>query len=376
MMTWILFKGFMRKEFKQALRDPRMRFLLFGTPVIQLVIFGVALSTDVKNIRLWANPLPNDFVLQHIYQHSIASGWFLPVSEAEKEALAERPSPFDLLRAGEIDAAMIDPPGGLTKDIGRGTGKLQLLVDSMNVIQAQSVESYIKSISADVISDDFKTSITKPPIYFNVRVLYNPSLETAFFMVPGVMVILMCLTTVMLTSMSIAREKEMGTFELLISAPISGKAIVLGKTVPFVVIGLINAPLILAVAVFLFRVPMQGSLLVMALAAFVFVCSTVSIGTLIATIAKNQQQAMLGGFLFLFPAILLSGMMFPIDNMPEILKWLAYMDPLSHFLELVRNLMLKGGEARFIFKQIGILAGMAVLFVGLSFLHFKTTLTD
>ncbi len=366
----------MRKEFKQALRDPRMRFLLFGTPVIQLVIFGVALSTDVKNIRLWANPLPNDFVLQHIYQHSIASGWFLPVSEAEKEALAERPSPFDLLRAGEIDAAMIDPPGGLTKDIGRGTGKLQLLVDSMNVIQAQSVESYIKSISADVISDDFKTSITKPPIYFNVRVLYNPSLETAFFMVPGVMVILMCLTTVMLTSMSIAREKEMGTFELLISAPISGKAIVLGKTVPFVVIGLINAPLILAVAVFLFRVPMQGSLLVMALAAFVFVCSTVSIGTLIATIAKNQQQAMLGGFLFLFPAILLSGMMFPIDNMPEILKWLAYMDPLSHFLELVRNLMLKGGEARFIFKQIGILAGMAVLFVGLSFLHFKTTLTD
>lgn len=376
MMSWILLKGFLRKEFTQALRDPRMKFLLFGTPIIQLVIFGVALSTDVKNIRLWANPLPNDYVLQHIVQHSIASGWFLPVPLTVKETLEETPSAFELLRGGKIDAALIGPPGGLTKELGRGTANLQLLIDSMNVIQAQSVESYILSISNQVVADDLKTTLIQPPIYFNVRVLFNPSLETSFFMVPGVMVILMCLTTVILTSMSIAREKEMGTFELLISAPIRGSDIILGKTIPYVVIGMVNAPLILAVAIFVFKVPMVGSLFVLALAALVFVCSTVAIGTLIATTAKNQQQAMLGGFLFIFPAILLSGMMFPIENMPEGLKWLAYVDPLSHFLKLVRNLMLKGGEPQFIFREIGILAAMAVFFVGLSFMRFKTTLTN
>lgn len=368
MISMSRLRGFLHKEFKQALRDPRMKIILFIVPIIQLMIFGVAISTDVKNITLWAKISPHDFILQHIYDHSIQSKWFLPTPYDYNA------DPYELLRAGKINAALIPPPGGLTQALGKNQGELQILIDATNVLQAQSIESYIKTLVNQVIQDDLKLPTMDPPINFVVRVLYNPILETAYFMVPGVMCMLMCVTTVMLTSMSITREKELGTFEMLISAPASASEIVLGKTIPFVVLGMLNVPLLLSVAAIFFNVPMRGSLLVLTFASFAFVCATVAIGTLISTISENQQQATLGGFLFLFPAIMFSGLMFPLENMPAIMKWVAYLDPLSHFLSLLRNIMLIGGETSFIIQHISVLTLMAIIFVGISFKRFKTTL--
>lgn len=368
MISFNLLKGFLKKEFKQVLRDPRMKMTLFAAPVIQLIIFGYAISTDVKNIRLWARPSPNDYILQHIYQHSIASHWFLPTP------IAANDDPFELLRGGKIDAALIAPPGGLTYALGRGTAPLQLLIDATNVIQAQAVENYIKSIANKVVAEDMKILPTISPINFSVRVLYNPSLETTYYMIPGVMCILVSIITVLLTSTSITREKEMGTFEMLISAPITASDIILGKTLPFVIIGMCNVPLILGVAMILFGVPMRGSFWVLMLASLAYVCSTVAIGTLISTFAKNLQQSILGGFLFLFPAILLSGLMFPLENMPTLMQWVAYCDPLSHYLSLLRNIMLKGGETEFIIQRISVLVLMAIVFVYISFKRVHTTL--
>jgi ABC-2 type transport system permease protein len=372
MISFKLLRGFVQKEFKQVLRDRRMRILLFVAPLIQLIIFGVAISTTVKNVRIWAKPALNDTVLQHIYEHAIASQWFVPYIPTNDD---HDQNPFQLLRAGKIDVALIAPPRGLTHTLGRGTADLQVLIDATNVIQAQSVEVYLKSILNKVVNTDLKITPPEIPINFVVRLLYNPTLETAYFMVPGVMCILLCIITVILTSSSIAREKEMGTFEMLISAPIKASTVILGKTIPYVILGMLDAPLILAVAVGIFGVPMRGSLLVLLLAAFAFVCATVAIGTLISTIAKNQQQSILGGFLFLFPAILLSGLMFPLENMPEILKWVSYLDPLSHFLALLRNIMLKGGDLTFIAHHVGVLVVMAIIFVYISFKRFHTTLS-
>lgn len=369
MISWNVIKGFLRKEFKQTLRDPRMRILLFVAPLIQLIVFGVAISTDVRNIRIWSPFQPNDTVLQHIYEHCLASEWFLPSKINTNE------DAFDLLRAGKIDVALIPPPGGLTKALGRGNAQLQVLLDATNVIQAQSVEAYIKTIGNKVVQDDFKIIPQNMPVDFVTRVLFNPNLETAYFMVPGVMCILITLATVILTSMSITREKEMGTFEMLISAPISPLEVILGKTIPYIIIGLCDVPLILAVAVFVFHVPMLGSLWVLLLAAFVYICSTVAIGILISTFAKTQQQATIGGFLFLFPAILLSGLMFPLENMPTLMKWISYLDPIAHFLYLVRNIMLKGGDLYFILTHVGILIGLASIFIYISYKRFHTTLT-
>ena len=360
--------GFLGKELKQALRDPRMRILLFLAPIVQLILFGVAISNDVKNIRLWVQFDSSDTVLQHVYERALASRWFLP-ADADRNS-----DPFELLRAGKIDAAVIPPPGGLTRAIARGDADLQLLVNATNVLQAQSIDSYLRNIVTRVVAEDLQREPPEPPIRFDTRVLYNATLETSYFMVPGVMAMLIIINTMILTSMSISREKELGTFEMLISAPVTASEVVFGKTIPYVVLGMGTVPLILGVAVIGFHVPMRGSLVMLAIASLAFVCTSVAIGALISTFAQNQQQSMMGGFLFLFPAILLSGLFFPIENMPLAMKWLAYADPVTHFLALLRNIMLKGGELDFALQRIGILTLMALVSGYISFKRFHTTL--
>jgi ABC-2 type transport system permease protein len=361
-------RAFLRKEFRQALRDTRMRLLLFVAPMIQLTLFGLAISTDVKNVDLWAQPDANDWVLAHIHERSVQGEWFRP-------AVADHDTdPFERLRAGRADAALVAPPGGVTRAMQRGTADLQLLVNATNVLEAQAVEQYVRSISTRVVEDDLHVTRPESPIRFDVRVLFNPTLETAYFMVPGVMVMLLSITTIILTSMSLTREKEVGTFEMLISAPVRPAEVILGKTIPYLVLAMAQVPLILGVAVFGFGVPMRGSLVVLLLASLAFVCATVAIGTLISTLASNQQQSTMAGFMFLFPSVLLSGLMFPIENMPDVMKWVAYVDPLWHYLALLRNIMLKGGDPGLVAKHALILVAMAGVLILLCFRRFRTTL--
>ena len=360
-------RGFMKKEFRQILRDPRMRSVLFIAPIIQMTLFGFALSTDIQNVRLAAPARQNDPIVRHIYEHALASGFFIP-------AKASYGNPYALIKSGDADAVLIAPSGGLTRAMGRGDGELQLVVNASNVMKAQGVEAYLKSIMQSVVQHDLGLAAPKLPIRFDIRILYNPSLRTAVFEVPAVMGILSCLTTIIFTAMSISREKEQGTFEMLISSPASVTEIILGKTVPFVALGLANLPLILGVAVFVFGVPMRGSIFALVLSALTFVCVTVAVGTFISTISETQQQSMMGGFLFLFPAIQLSGMMFPLENMPSYMKFLAYINPLTYYLENLRCIMLKGDDWHLILTNLGILVVMAMVLITISFRRFRTTL--
>lgn len=359
--------GFIKKEFRQVLRDSKMRTLLFAAPVIQMTLFGFALSTDVKNIRLAVPYSRDDTVLEHVYQHALESGWFIP-------AKTKHADPFEQIQEDEADAVLVPPTGGLTRAIGRGDGQVQLLVNASNVLKAQSIESYMKAVIKSVVAKDMKQTPDMSPIQFDMRILYNPSLRSAVFQVPAVMGMLICLITVLLPAMSVSKEKEQGTFEMLISSPATSYEIILGKTIPYVVLGLSNLPLILGVAVLGFGVPMRGSLLELIFSAGIFVCVTVSIGILISTLAKTQQQSMMGGFLFLFPAIQLSGLMFPIANMPAYMKIFAYVNPLTYFIELLRNIMLKGGDPHVVATNVLVLTFMAAILVFISFKRFKTTL--
>jgi ABC-2 type transport system permease protein len=359
--------GFIKKEFRQTLRDPRMRAMLFVAPVIQMTLFGVAISSDIKNVRLAVQMAPNDQAMAQIYEHAMGSRWFIPAKTQQVDA-------FQIMQRDEADAVLIAPRGGLSEAIQRGRGEVQLLVNASNVIRAQSVENYIKQIVGTVIPAYLHQEVKPSPIQFDVRILYNPTMRTPVFTVPGVMSLLICLITVLLTSMSISREKEVGTFEMLISAPVTPVEIILGKTLPYVLLGISNIPLILGVAVFVFGVPMQGSLLVLGLSAIVFVCTTVAIGTFISTVTKTQQQSMMGSFLFMFPAIQLSGLMFPLENMPPAMKVLAYLNPITYFLELLRNIMLKGGSWQVITSHVAALLAMAVTIIYISFRRFRTTL--
>ncbi len=358
--------GFIKKELIQTLRDPRMKFVIFVVPLVQMTLFGVAISSEVKNIRLAATFDSGDYVLRDVYDRAIAGKWFVPAHASG--------DPFKLIQSGQADAVLVPPPGGLTRAIGRGDAPLQLLADATNVLQAQAVESYLTSILAQTVSDDLHIEPPASPIHFDMRILYNPSLETSIFMVPGVMCTLMVMTTMMLSMAAIVREKEMGTFEMLISAPVSVSEVIYGKTIPYVVIGMSNLPLVMSVALFVFGVPMRGSYLILALAAFVFVCTCVGMGTLVSTFCRNQQQAALATFLFMFPAIMFSGLMFPLENMPVALRWIAYLDPLAHYMGLLRNIMLKGGGAIYVTLHVSVLALMAVACIWISFRRFHTTL--
>ena len=360
-------RGFIKKELVQTLRDPRMRVMLFVMPMVQLSLFGIAISTEIKNIRLAAQFDSKDTVLRDIYERSIASGWFIP-------AKGDGQDPYKLIESGAADAVLVAPPGGFTRALGRGDAKLQLLINSTNVTKAQSVEGYLQKIVQQTVEDDLKLTNPSPPIKIEQRVLFNPDLETSVFMVPGTMCMLMIITTMVLANLAIVREKELGTFEMLISAPVSRSEVIYGKTIPYVILGMSNFPLILAVAVFVFQVPMRGSFPVLLLAAFAFVCTAVALGTLISTYCQNQQQATLGGFLFMFPMIMFSGLMFPVENMPSSIRWLSLIDPLSHYMGLLRNIMLKGGGANYVLTHITVLVLMAVVTVVASLRRFHTTL--
>ncbi len=359
--------GFIKKELVQTLRDPRMRVLLFVMPVIQLTLFGLALSNEVKNIRLAAMFHTKDTVLRDIYERCIAGKWFIPARSKEQD-------PFIIIKADDADAVLVPPPGGFTRALGRGDAKLQLLVNATNVIEAQSIEAYVQNIVQQTVVDDLKLTQPALPIQVSTRVLFNPALETSIFLVPGVMCMLMLISTMVLSNISIVREKEMGTFEMLISAPVSRSEVIYGKTIPYVLLGMSNVPLILGVAVFAFHVPMRGSLIALFIAAFAFVCTAVAFGTLISTYCKNQQQATLAGLLFNFPMIMFSGILFPVENMPDSIRWLSFFDPLTHYMGLLRNIMLKGGEIDYVATHIVYLAIIAVVSVVASFRRFHTTL--
>lgn len=360
--------GFIKKEFAQTLRDPVMRVFLFVAPVIQLCIFGFAINTDFKNINLAVMHSPSDLTASRLSDRIYATGWFNRIDTTQET------DPVELMQSGKADAVLVAPARGIDHNAARGPAVIQLLIDAQNATKARAIESYIQSIAAMFISENFPGSQSPAQVVFDVRVLYNPALETPIFMIPGIMTLIMCLATVMLTSMSIAREKELGTFESIIAAPLGNMEIILGKTIPFIIIGLIDAVFIMSAGMLIFGVPMRGSFLLLFMATLVFVCTTVSIGTLISTFAANQQQAMMGTFLFVFPAMLMSGVFFPLENMPLALKFFSYIDPLRYFIIMLRSVMLKGNIPGVYFPNLVILVAMMFTAVYIAAQRFRQTL--
>lgn len=361
----ITIKGFLKKEFLQSLRDPRMKMLLFVMPIIQLSVFGFAISNEVKNISISSNAKLSDTVAYNIYNSALSSGWF-------KDAKTRTEDPFMQIQKGESEVALVVPAEGLTKLMARGDGKFQVLINSTNMLRARSIELYIKSITKKVVTDLYgKDFQENQPLNFSIRVLYNPSMISSIFMVPGVLCMIVCLLSIILTSMSLAKEKEQGTFEMLISTPIEPWEIILGKALPYFVMSISNIPLILLTAIFLFDLPVRGPIWILGLSSIIFVATTVCIGILISTFSKNQQQGMLGGFIFLFPAIMLSGVVFPVENMPIFIKIFALINPLYYFVSLLRNVLLKGGDLNLLIQNLSILLLMGIITMYISLKRFK-----
>ena len=358
--------GFIRKELVQALRDPRARGMLFIMPVMQLLVFGVALSSEVRNVRLAVVARPGDAFSRRLADRFYASGWFIKVAADEAQ------DPFDLVRSGRAEAVLVAPPEGAQKAIARGQASYQLLIDSLNSVRARGVETYAQAVLAEHLRDEGLAE-GAPPFRFSTRVLYNPTGDTAIYMIPGTLCLMLCLVTIVLTSMSMAGERERGTLETLLAAPISPWEVLIGKTVPYVILGMIDLPLVLLVASLL-GVPVRGPLWLIGLSTLIFVCTTVSAGFLVSSYAKNQQQAMLGGFLFIFPSIQLSGVIFPIENMPKFIAWIGWFNPLRYFVIVIRHLLLKGGDLGAVLPNLAAMAALGAVALFWAGRRFRQTL--
>jgi ABC-2 type transport system permease protein len=368
--------GFIKKELVQTLRDPRMRIMLFVMPIIQMTVFGVAISTETRNIKLAAVYKPNDYLMRRVVERCYSSQWYIPAKGLEGN------DAFKWIQSGKADAVLVAPEKGLTRGVGRalrpgsgqGGANLQLLIDSSNITKAEAVESYTQATLSQVLAEAYPEKNQTPPVRFVVRYLYNPEMVTSVFMVPSVLCMILLMTTMILSSSSMAREKEMGTLETLLSSPATISEILLGKSVPFVVLGMIEFPVVIAVAVFGFGVPMRGSLLVLMACALIFMCNAVALGILLSTFVKNLQQSAMASFLFIFPAIQLSGVLYPVENMPWLLKYCAYLDPIMYFVNLLRNIMLKGGDWQVVAFNAGALVIMGIFAIGVASRRFHKTL--
>jgi ABC-2 type transport system permease protein len=361
--------AFAKKELGQTLRDPRMRTMLFLAPVIQLTLFGLALHNETRNIQLAVYAPPSDTLTWEIAHRAEGGGWFHLVKPSSAD-------PFEALQAGQADAALVAPPGGLTLWVKRGHGDVQLLVDGTNTVRAAGVQGYLDRIRQDVIKERvMEPGTAQPPTIDLVeRVLYNPTLESKNFMVPGVLVMLLLMTSLTITSTSISREKEGGTFETLMASPITPAEILLGKSLPFLGVGFFSMHIVLLVATQAFHVPFRGTFLDLWIASLAFLMCSVSLGVLVSTQARNQQQAMMGTFLFMYPAQMLSGITYPLDNMPPWLYTLTYLNPLRYFAILVRNILLKGGSPELFWPNVAGLLILGSFLMALAWSRFKPTM--
>jgi ABC-2 type transport system permease protein len=373
-----------RKELLQTLREPRMRGVLIVPPLIQMIIFGFAVNLDVELVRLGWLDFDHTSKSQALRQQFEGAPAFRIQAVAQSEEEAQ-----SLLDRGEVQA-LIQVPAGFARDLKDGReAALQVLIDGANSNTAAIVVNYatnvINRFNRELLGGRMKEKLVgrtqqgpvrlaMPSITTATRVWFNPELKSRVYFVPGTIVNIIMLVTLMLTAMSIVREKEIGTMEQIMVTPIRPIELMLGKTLPFAVIGIFEMFLVTTIALTVFHVPLQGSILLLFGASILFLLTTLGAGLFLSTISHTQQQAMMGSFFFFQPAFMLSGFNFPIRNMPEPVQWLTYLNPLRYFMEIVRGLFLKGSGIDVLWPQLVSLAFFGVTILVLSALRFHKRL--
>ncbi len=365
------------KECIQALRNPRMRALIFVTPVIQLFLFGYAVTTDVQNIALAVYDLDQSVASRELTSRFVRSGYFdLVESVAEPERVRQ------LLDGGEARAVLQFNRGFQETLQADRTAELQLLLDGTISNTAGIVLNYstriVNQYSQELLDQRIRRLQGTPPrvakVELATRAWFNEELDSRNFFVPGVIAMIVTLTSLMLTSMAVVREKEIGTMEQMLVTPIRPVEMILGKTIPFAAISYADVIGVTVIGVLWFAVPVRGNLLLLLFGTALFLLSTLGLGLLISTVSHTQQQAMMGAFFLYLPALLLSGFIFPIASMPEIFQWITLLNPLRYFLEIIRGIFLKGIGMSILWPQMAALAVLGVAMLSLASQRFQKTL--
>jgi len=358
-----------RKEFIQTFRDKRMLLPIFVAPVIQLILFGFAVTTDIKQISLAALDYDRSYESRRLiasFSQSVSFDLdFYPTSYSELE---------ELIQEGKVQAAVVIPEK-FEKDLKKGTQtSLQVLLDGTDANTATIIANYISQLAtrySEIILVEIRGQRGLGIVVPQPRVWYNSNLESSIYMVPGVICLILLLTTLILTSLGLTREREMGTLEQLLVSPIKPWQLIMGKTIPFVLIGLADVILVISAGRLIFGLPVRGSLFFLFLVALLFILTTLSMGLLISTISRTQQQAMMTAFFFIIPAMLLSGIFSPIENMPRIIQHITLLNPLRYFSTAIRGILLKGNGISVLWPQVLALFVFGIAASVYSSLRFK-----
>ncbi len=361
-------KAFIIKEIRHLLRDPRSLLILIGMPVAQILIFGYAITTDLKETDIAIVRQTNDPLSQLIIQHLDASQWFRIKKIETNSSRLEND-----FRRGEIRMTVALPDNMEKRLMQSSPLEIQLIGDASDPNTANLLAQYAKGIIRTTVAQSFPSQYSG--IQVTSRMLYNEEIRSVFMFVPGTIVILLMLLSAIMTSISLTREKESGSMEVLLVSPLRPYEIILGKVIPYIGLSFLNAAIILLLARFLFGMPFRGSMALLLAETVLFIALALSLGIFISTITLTQQMAMLlSMFALMLPTILLSGFIFPIENMPLWLQYLSNLMPPRWFVVIIRGIMIRGIGLEYLWKETLILAGMTLIFILLSIKKFKLRL--
>ena len=364
------------KEFKQVFRDPRMKMVIFVSPLIQLLLFGYAANKDINYVPTAIYDKDNTKESRELLRRFTFSKYFIPehyIKSSQEEN--------DLLNKGRA-SVVIHIDRGFGRDLTAGKdAEVQLIFDGTDSNTAMIIMGYANTIvnqyAYDISSDDAAATgliSAVPRVDLRDRAWFNGNLVSRNYYLPGVVATIVTIMSLLLSSMAIVKEKEIGTMEQLIVSPLGPLDLIVGKLLPFAVIALIQIFLITALGVLWFHIPLRGSLILLLFSTCIYLFTTLGIGLFISTISTTQQEAMMSVFLFYMPTILLSGFAYPIANMPQVIQWFTFLNPLRYFMFVIRSIFLKGVGIEILWAQLLPLAVMGFVVISMSALKFRKSL--
>lgn len=365
------------KEFIQVLRNPRMRAVIFVVPVVQVLIIGYAVSTDVRHVPMAVYDLDRTPASRDLLARFEGSGCFDVVRRISAESEIQ-----EVMDSGEAKT-VLRLNRGFAEDLAGGrSASAQLILDGSDSNTASVILSYASRISAEfnraLMEQRFARTmglrLEAEPVTLVSRAWFNPNLDSRNFFVPGVLAMLVAVISIILSSMAIVREREIGTMEQIMVTPIGRLEFILGKTIPFALIGFVDVAIITLIAVFWFKVPLLGNPVLLFFGTGLYLLSTLGVGLFISTVSSTQQQAMMTAFFFMLPAFMLSGFVYPIANMPVVVQWLTYLNPLRYYLVIIRGVFLKGLGPHILWPQMLALALLGIAMLALAAGRFRKTM--
>lgn len=365
------FIGFVKKEFLHIFRDYRTLIILFGIPAAQILIFGYAVSTDIKDAGIAILDLSHDEVTLKMTDKIISSGFF------KKTATLLNYNDIDrIFKKGKTKAVIVFEDDFGRKLVSEGKASLSIIADGSEPNTATLVTNYTTAIINDFMRDFSGPSVNNAMrINSEVKMFYNPELKSHFMFVPGVVTLILILICALMTSVTITREKEFGTMEVLLVSPLRPVQIILGKVMPYFFLSFINVLLILLLSWLVFGLPVKGSLILLLLECMLYILMSLSLGILISTVSSNMQQAIFISLIgLMLPTVLLSGFIFPIENMPKVYDYISSILPPRYFIIIIKNIMIKGTGILYVWKETLILIAMTLAFISLSVRNFKIRL--